>query len=59
MKVCEILFSMIFDRKKSSDTYKYPVYRSDDQPSPLSSAMVREMDEDELWEKLKEICSKD
>jgi hypothetical protein len=59
MKVYEMLFPMIFDRKKSSDKYKYPVYRSDGHPPPLSSVMVKEMNRDELWEKLKEICSKE
>lgn len=50
---------MIFDRKKSSDKYKYPVYRSDGQPLPLSVRIIREMDEDELWEELKRLCRKD
>lgn len=59
MKVYEMLFPMISDRKKSSDKYKYPVYRSDDRPPSLSSRMVEEMDEDELWEKLKKLCEKD
>ncbi|MGC1119636.1 MAG: hypothetical protein WBA22_00960 [Candidatus Methanofastidiosia archaeon] len=54
-----MLFPMIFERKKPPDKYKYPVFRSDDRPSPLSSRMVKEMDEDELWEKLKKFCEKD
>jgi hypothetical protein len=59
MKVYEMLFPMIFDRKKSSDKYKYPVYRSDGQPLPLSARIIKEMDEDELWEELKRLCKKD
>ncbi|MBU7013700.1 MAG: hypothetical protein HXS52_04270 [Theionarchaea archaeon] len=52
-------FRKIFERKESSDKYKYPVYRSDDRPPSLSPRMIKEMDEDELWERLKELCEKD
>jgi hypothetical protein len=54
-----MLFSMIFERKEKPDKYKYPVYRSDGQPLPLSARIVREMDEDKLWEELKKLCEKD
>jgi hypothetical protein len=59
VEVCTVLFPMIFERKKSTHRYKYPVFRADDRPSPLSSRMIKEMDEDELWETLKKFCEKD